>query len=80
MEGGPRVQAFGGAEAGERGFVQWDAQLERGEDLRADVRANLVHVIAVRLVVLGPHHTAVARVDELDRHVQRRATDALDRA
>ena len=60
MVRGPRVEILDRAEASKRGFVQRNADLERRENLRADLLAHRVHVIDASRKAISPDDTAVA--------------------
>jgi hypothetical protein len=50
--------------------VQRDLQFQRGEDPRADLRAQVVHVVDRARIPFGPDDPAVAGVGQLRRHCQ----------
>ena len=65
--GRPRIEVLGHLQSRHRRLVQRNLDLERREDLRADLVAHRMHVVQRAREALGPDDAGVARVDQFDR-------------
>ena len=62
--GRPCIKMLGHREACQSRLVERDADLEGGDDLGADLLADLMHIIDRAHKAFCPHYAAVARIDE----------------